>query len=221
MMVKDNPESYPDLDGHDCCDVWNVINFLLAGANAYFSDNAGGYGRQQQTTTSGKLGQVAGDASAFMEGSEKVGTAAAVDAASVPADATGVGALAGVPAAVVATAIGAQGTVEAGTAGVNLIKDVVNAPAESRRVGDFSQADKDRMDAKRAAENGGTIKCTECGQDVEKIQNEAGEKTPGNQLQRHHDPPLSKGGNSASPGNRIVCRTCHVKIHKSPGPPSK
>ncbi len=135
MMVKDNPESYPDLDGHDCCDVWNVINFLLAGANAYFSDNAGGYGRQQQTTTSGKLGQVAGDASAFMEGNEKVGTAAAVDTASLSADATGVGAALGVPAMVAANVLGTQGVVESTTAGVNLVKDVINAPAQSKGSG--------------------------------------------------------------------------------------
>jgi hypothetical protein len=39
---------------------------------------------------------------------------------------------------------------------------------------------------------------------------------PANQLQRHHDPPLSKGGNSQSPKNRIVCKDCHIKIHKNP-----
>src|SRR6185437_6496481 len=38
-MVSDNPETFADLDGHDCCDIWDVIDFVGGFINAYSSDN--------------------------------------------------------------------------------------------------------------------------------------------------------------------------------------
>jgi predicted HNH restriction endonuclease len=70
------------------------------------------------------------------------------------------------------------------------------------------------LDQQNANQNGGQNKCTECDRDVQKVQNKKGKTPPENQLQRHHDPPLSQGGNSKSKKNRIVCRECHQKIHK-------
>src|SRR5437016_7724139 len=58
--------------------------------------------------------------------------------------------------------------------------------ASEKRVGDFSASDKQKMDQANASKNGGQNKCTDCGQDVQKVQNKKGEKAPGNQLQRHH-----------------------------------
>jgi hypothetical protein len=84
------------------------------------------------------------------------------------------------------------------------------------RVGDFTRADKRAMDAANANANGGVNKCTNCGQEVVKVGNEKGQTPPGNQLQRHHDPPLKDGGNSTSWWNRIFCRDCHADIHKTP-----
>jgi hypothetical protein len=82
------------------------------------------------------------------------------------------------------------------------------------RVGDLTSGEKKQMDERNAKENGGKNKCTDCGQDVQKVQNKKGVSPPGNQLQRHHDPMLSKGGNSQSPHNKVVCLNCHKKIHK-------
>jgi hypothetical protein len=59
-------------------------------------------------------------------------------------------------------------------------------------------------------------KCTNCSQEVQKVQNKKGEPTPGNQLQRHHDPPLSKRSpGTKSPDDRILCKDCHVQEHKN------
>src|SRR6185437_496262 len=101
----------------------------------------------------------------------------------------------------------------AGTGAENLVKDAVNAPMQSR-AGDLTSSEKAQMDLENANSNGGQNRCTECGQDVQKVQNKKGQPTPRNQLQRHHDPLLSQGGHSKSPKNRIVCLNCHVKIHK-------
>ncbi|HXP68610.1 MAG TPA: RHS repeat-associated core domain-containing protein [Candidatus Dormibacteraeota bacterium] len=219
-MVSDNPETFADLDGHDCCDIWDAINFVMGLANAYGSDNLGGAGRQQQDTTAGKVGAAVGDAVATVEGGEKAVTGTAGAIVGTGADATGEGAIVGVPLQVASTALAGQGILEGSTGGVNLIKDIVSSPMESRRVGDLTPNEKKAIDQKNADENGGQNKCTECGRDVQKVQNQKGQTPPENQLQRHHDPPLSKGGNSKSPKNRIVCRACHRKIH-TPNEPKK
>ncbi len=44
-------------------------------------------------------------------------------------------------------------------------------------------------------------------------QNEKGQAPPGNQLQVHHDPPISRGGGTDSTP-KVLCRDCHVEIHK-------
>jgi hypothetical protein len=122
-----------------------------------------------------------------------------------------------------------QGSADVGSGGLALVAAPAQAiaiavPADgairgaenlffSNRVGDFTSGEKKQMDQENAKKNGGQNKCTECAQDVHKVQNKKGEPAPGNQLQRHHDPPLSKGGNSKSPKNRIVCKNCHLKIH--------
>jgi RHS repeat-associated protein len=212
-MVRDNPETFADLDGHDCCDVWDAINFVVGALNAYGSDNLAGAGRQSQNTTAGNLGQAVGDTVATIEGFEKMGVGGTMVATSIPEDATGAGAVIGVPQAAAGTALETQGAVEGSQGLGNLIKDAT-APMESHRTGDFTSAEKNQLDKANATSNGGQNKCTECGQDVQKVQNKAGQPTPGNQLQRHHDPMLSKGGNSQSKKNRVVCNSCHKKIHK-------
>jgi RHS repeat-associated protein len=111
--VQNNPLLKPDLDGHGCppdCSTGNpVIDFLGGAANAFGSDNLLGAGRVNQTTGAGQLGQAFGDfgAAAVGAGEFVVGTGGNV--AGLALDATGVGALVGVPANVVSTAAMVQG----------------------------------------------------------------------------------------------------------------
>ena len=217
QSVKNDPETFVHADGQ-CCDLSDVINFVTGAANAYGSDNLGGVGRQQQDSNAGKFGQAVGDAIATFDGGEKMVTGGGVVIASVAADSTGLGAIAGVPAGAAGVVIAGQDAVEAYEGSVNIVKDVVNAPAESRRTGDLTPGEKNQMDQENAAQNGGQNKCTECRQNVEKIQNKRGESVPGNQLQRHHDLMLSKAGNSRSLKNGIVCKNCHAKIHQQQPP---
>jgi RHS repeat-associated protein len=134
-FVKNDPETFVDADGH-CCDLSDVINFVTGAANAYGSDNFGGVGRQQQSTNAGKFGQAVGDAAATFEGAEKMITGGTVAVASVPADATGAGALVGVPAGVAGTALAVQGTVEASQGASNLLKSSVDTLAPGPHAGD-------------------------------------------------------------------------------------
>jgi RHS repeat-associated protein len=207
--VQNNPTTLGDPDGHDFNEFMNGLT------NAWGSDNLLGYGRQEQSTLSGKIGAAVGDGLATVQGGAEalLGGGAAVGGGTEavltsPLALTGVGTL--VPAAGVGTAlVGAvavvHGSATAGTAVKNL--------TFSKRVGDFTSGEKQQMDSENADKNGGTIKCTECGQEVQKVPNKKGEKAPGNQIARHHDPLLSEGGSSKSSKNRIVCRDCHVKIH--------
>lgn len=107
--VLNNPLSKPDLDGHGCppdCSTGNpVVDFLGGFANAYGSDNLAGAGRVNQTTFSGQLGQALGDVTAAGQGVGEVIVGTGGNVAGVALDATGVGAVVGVPANVVSTAV--------------------------------------------------------------------------------------------------------------------
>jgi len=193
-----NPLRYVDPNGHDAWD------FLGGIANAAGSDFFGGAGRQDSSNADFQAGQNVGDALAMVGGTQEVFNGAGTFVLGTMADAAGG---AGIPL----QGVGALEMVQGGTAveigGAHLM-------AAAKRVGDFTPSDKEQLDQDNANKNGGQNKCTECGRDVQKVQNKKGEPTPGNQLQRHHDPMLSKGGHSKSPKNRIVCKDCHVKIHK-------
>jgi hypothetical protein len=122
------------------------------------------------------------------------------------------------PSAGTSTALVVGGAIAVGAGAYEEVGAVKNAGAilnaMSRRAGDFTSGEKKQLDEQNANQNGGQNKCAECGQDVQKAQNKKGETPPPNQLQRHHDPQLSKGGNSKSGKNRIVCRGCHPKVDK-------
>jgi hypothetical protein len=131
------PETFADLDGHDCCDVWDVINFLVGAANAYASDNLAGAGRQHQDTTAGKLGAATGDLAATIQGGEEAVAGGTGFAAGVSISATGEGALVGVPLAVVSAPVhgaltATEGAGHLGAATADAISDAIHVPVESR-----------------------------------------------------------------------------------------
>ncbi len=126
-MVSDDPESFADLDGHDCCTVWDVINFVSGGLNAYASDNLLGAGRQEQESTAGKLGAATGDLAATIQGGEEATAGGTGVVAGVSLSATGEGALVGVPLAVVSAPVAAHGAVTATEGAAHLGADAADA----------------------------------------------------------------------------------------------
>jgi RHS repeat-associated protein len=203
-MVSDNPETFADLDGH-CCDLSDVINFVTGAANAYGSDNLGGVGRQQQDTSAGRFGQAVGDAIATFDGAEKMVTGGSVVAASVPADATGAGALVGVPAAAAGLVVAGQGTIEAGTGAGNLLKSALGPKAgESGGPGagkDFTDKTKQQAIQENKTANGGEAKCVYCGEKV-------GEGT-GNKTNIDHSKAKANGGTNGLNNANVTCEYCN------------
>jgi hypothetical protein len=63
-------------------------------------------------------------------------------------------------------------------------------------------------------ENGGVMKCADCGTEVKNIKNEKGIPTPPNQAQVHHDPPISSGGTRNASKPVLLCPECHANHHK-------
>jgi RHS repeat-associated protein len=120
--MRNNPLGGTDPDGH-CCDTDDVINFLGGAMNAFGSDNALGAGRQQQTTSAGKVGAAIGDFSAAAVGAGETLLGSGGEVVGGALDATGVGAIAGVPINIVSTAAVVQGSVAASEGVVHLAKD--------------------------------------------------------------------------------------------------
>jgi RHS repeat-associated protein len=209
-FVGGNPASKADPDGH-CCSLSEVVDFVGGVSQGIVaSASFGAVGAPKSSDSNASLwGQAVGT---IIEGS--MGTVLR----NTGAGAVGVGLVAEAPSAGTSTAVvvtGAVGVVAGGAMETGAVKNVgAIAHAMSNRAGDFSTSDKKQLDQQNANQNGGQNKCTECGQDVQQVQNKKGETPPANQLQRHHDPQLSKGGNSKSPKNRIVCRACHPKVDK-------
>jgi len=114
----------------------------MGALNAYSSDNLAGAGRQEQTTTAGKLGAAAGDLAATVQGTEEAAAGGTGVAAGVTLSATGELAIVGVPLAVVSAPVVVHGAVTAtegaahlGAAAAGAINDAIHAPAESKASG--------------------------------------------------------------------------------------
>jgi RHS repeat-associated protein len=124
---RNNPLLQPDLDGHGCppdCSTGDpVVDFVSGLVNAWGSDNLMGAGRTNQTTTAGQLGQTFGDAGATLQGGAETVLGAGGEVLGFTLDATGVGALVGVPANVVSTGAILDGSATATIGGANLAKD--------------------------------------------------------------------------------------------------
>ncbi len=208
--VRGLPTTRIDADGH-CCDWQYAVDFGMGAVRGVVSSASFGLVGAPKASDSqaSLLGQSYGTA---VEGLVGAGVM------SKGAGDAGVGLIAAPETGGASLALTVEGGIEIGVGSVMQAGAAKNAGAiinaMSRRAGDFSTSDKKQLDEQNANHNGGQNKCTECGQDVQKVQNKKGEAPPGNQLQRHHDPQLSKGGNSKSPKNRIVCKACHPKVDK-------
>lgn len=112
--VENNPLFKADLDGHGCppdCSTGNdFVDFVNGLTNAWGSDNVLGAGRNDQSTRAGQLGQAFGDFGAAVQGGYETLLGIGGDVVGGGLDATGVGALAGVPINVASTAAVLHGT---------------------------------------------------------------------------------------------------------------
>jgi hypothetical protein len=193
--VLNNPLSHADKDGH-CCDPWDVLNFAAGAANAFGSDNLLGAGRVNQTTYAGQLGTAVGDLGAMVQGAAQVVLGTGGNIGGLALDATGVGAVVGVPVNVVSTAVTVEGAGAATMGAVNLMK----------AGGNFSQGTK--QDAKAAADG----KCQNCGTETTPGQKfQKGVTPPGNEGQTDHIQPKSKGGTNDPSNAQHLCRDCNIK----------
>jgi RHS repeat-associated protein len=209
--VRNNPLSRVDADGHDCCDFWQVVNFLAGAANAYGGDNLAGAGRQQQTTTEGKIGAAVGDTVAAVQGVVEVVAGTGGEAGGVALDATGAGAVVGVPLNVASAVVIAHGATTA-TEGVAHLGaaagDAINGAMQSSGFSDKTKAD--------ARANAGG-KCEYCGKETTPGQkSQKGVTPPGNEGQTDHYNPKSKGGSNDPSNAAHACRTCNQEKSNTP-----
>jgi hypothetical protein len=123
-MVHDNPETFADLDGHECCDWDSVEDFAIGTLNAMSNDFAGTQRIQGNSDTTS--GQKLGDAISVVAGT--VGTIAAA-VTDVAADVGSGGlALVAAPAQAIAIAVPANGAIQGAQ---NLFKSSVENSSTS------------------------------------------------------------------------------------------
>ena len=120
--VRNDPLSETDPDGH-CCSIDDVLDFAAGFGNAYGSDNLLGAGRMDQSSTAGRMGAAFGDAAATIQGAGETIIGGGGEVLGVGLDATGAGAVLGVPINVISTGMVVHGTATGLTGGANLIKD--------------------------------------------------------------------------------------------------
>ncbi len=148
--VLNNPLAKADLDGHGCppdCSTGNsVVDFLGGAANAFGSDNTLGAGRMNQTTGAGQLGQAFGDAGAAIVGAGEFVLGTGGNVGGLALDATGVGAVAGVPANIVSTAAMVQGGAATGEGFTHLLASAIGpkagesgGPGAGKAIGDSTK----------------------------------------------------------------------------------
>jgi len=123
QFVGGNPASKADPDGHDWPSWSDVGNFITGAANAYGSDNLLGAGRMDQGTSAGKLGAAFGDAAATVQGVGETLLGGTGEVAGFLLDATGVGAIAGVPINIASAGLIAHGVTTGVVGGAHLAKD--------------------------------------------------------------------------------------------------
>ncbi len=194
-----NPLRYVDPDGHD---FWDFVN---GAANAFSTDFFAGVGRQDPVNGDYASGQKFGDAAAVVGGAIETVLGFGGEVGGLALDATGVGALVGVPAGMVSTAAIVQGGAAVGTGAGHLLNT-------QRRANDFTQSDKKQIQNNNAAANGGKNVCANCGvETVPAKKSEKGVRPPGNERQHDHIKPVSKGGTRKIKNGQILCRDCNLE----------
>jgi RHS repeat-associated protein len=125
-----NPETYADLDGHD--DWWKTaLDFVGSAANAWASDNALGAGRFDSGTTAGKLGAALGDGAATIQGVGETLLGGTGEVVGITLDATGAGAVLGIPVNIASAGLIAHGVTTGLNGGAHLAKSASETSGSS------------------------------------------------------------------------------------------
>jgi RHS repeat-associated protein len=199
--VRNNPLSRVDADGHvDWEDVGNFVNGL---ANAVLSDNRLGIGRQEQSTDAGRLGAMAGDVLAVVQGSHETALGYEGMITGGGLTVTGEGALPGVAVVGAGAAVVAHGAAVSGQ-GVGHLAMALTKPASGKgsvpkeqRAKPRTATDKERVEMRK--EQGGN--CAHCDKP---LGDEEGVS--------HHDPVRHSDGGTEQ---KLVHTGCHADLHSA------
>jgi RHS repeat-associated protein len=194
--VQNNPMGKVDPDGRD---TWDLISGV---ANAIGSDNLIGAGRVSGGNYDFQAGQDIGDFVASVGGLVEAGAGTSIGAVGVAFDATGFGAIVGVPANVAGATMIVHGATTA-VVGTIHMSESAGGPKAGSSGGpgagkDFSKGTKDTA---RAESNN---KCVFCGKDTTR-------QPGGNQSNIDHADPKARGGNNTPANAQNTCRTCNLQ----------
>jgi RHS repeat-associated protein len=131
--VRNIPTVKIDPDGH-CCSFSEVMDFVAGAANAYGSDMAFGAGRLDGSSNASRLGAAVGDAVATVQGTSELLAGVGGEGAGLLLDATGIGAIVGIPANVAS----AGAIVHGGSTAINGIVHLAKNASESSEKGSYT-----------------------------------------------------------------------------------
>jgi RHS repeat-associated protein len=132
--VRNIPTVKIDVDGH-CCSFSDVMDFVAGAVNAYSSDMSFGAGRLDGSSSASKLGAAVGDAAATVQGTSELLAGVGGEAAGLVLNATGAGALIGIPANVVSAGAIVHGGSTALNGIVHLAKNATSSSGANRKGG--------------------------------------------------------------------------------------
>jgi RHS repeat-associated protein len=195
-----NPLRYVDPDGRDAWDIFT------GAANAFGSNFSLGLGRQSAYNSDFAAGQFVGDLASIPAGYAWGDAGAGIAAVGV------VGAAESGGVTLVGSAAGVGMMVQGGTASLAGLANAGIYLANNTREGmGFTKAGKKQIDQSNADKYGGKNVCENCGAEtVPGKRHEKGVSPPGNERQRDHIEPRSKGGKGIPDNGQVLCRECNI-----------
>lgn len=198
--VLESPTRKVDSDGH-CCQAFS--DFTSGWGGSLGSDVTGGItSRGTPDSAAGRAGAVAGDINAAVMGGLEILAGAGGEAGGIALDATGVGAVAGVPLNIASAGVAVHGVATAGAA-IAAMGKLAKSPTGPGSVPKGQRATQRTASSaeksQKLSEQGG--KCANCEGPVKN-----GEGIGHHYPDRHAD---------GSKDIVVVCKDCHTELHLS------
>ncbi len=196
---RNNPLRYVDPNGED------VFDIAGGAINAFGSNLVLGAGRYDAYNSDYALGQSIGDVASIGAGLYETVVGGAVAGGGGLLTVSVVGSPVGVPATAVGAGVAAHGV------GVSA-SGLIHLSTNSREGMGFTKGGKKQIDQANAEKYGGKNVCENCQAEVAPgKQHEKGVRPPGNERQRDHIDPRSKGGSGIPDNGQVLCRECNIK----------